>query len=198
MMDALTLQHGLPEHLRQQAAQIYVDAFRKKLTPIFKTTETAVEILQQDLNGRHAIVALQDDHLLGLTGLHLPDGHFMHIQPRTVMRHLGTLEGGLRYLLMGLLARTTRPGELLMDGIAVHASARGRGIGSKLLNAVIDYARSHHYQRVRLDVVDTNPDAKRLYERIGFVAVKTQHYGALTRWMGFTGSTTMIRQVGVE
>ncbi|GEM_PF-1524708 len=49
--------------------------------------------------------------------------------------------------------------------------------------------------QVRLDVVDTNPDARRLCERKGFQAIRHVKYGVLTAWMGFTGSTTLVKDV---
>lgn len=50
----------------------------------------------------------------------------------------------------------------------VAPSARGRGVGEELISAVVDWARSAGYPRLRLDVADANPHAVRLYERMGF------------------------------
>jgi ribosomal protein S18 acetylase RimI-like enzyme len=82
-----------------------------------------------------------------------------------------------------------------MDGIVVHPSARGQGIGTQLLEALFQYAREHGFARVRLDVVDTNPRARQLYERQGFVAVKTRQYPFLRRVLGFAAVTTMIKEL---
>jgi ribosomal protein S18 acetylase RimI-like enzyme len=73
---------------------------------------------------------------------------------------------------------------------------RGKGIGTRLLESVFDFARTEGFSSVRLDVVDTNPGARRLYERMGFVPVKTGHYPYLRRVMGFSAGTTMIREIG--
>ena len=51
----------------------------------------------------------------------------------------------------------------------VAAEARGRGIGSALVEAVVDWAQSERYQRIVLDVGKTNAPAVRLYESCGFV-----------------------------
>ena len=48
---------------------------------------------------------------------------------------------------------------------------------------------------VRLDVVDSNPRARRLYEREGFVPVRTVRTPYLQRAMGFAASTTMVRDI---
>ncbi|HYX93159.1 MAG TPA: GNAT family N-acetyltransferase [Myxococcaceae bacterium] len=45
-----------------------------------------------------------------------------------------------------------------------------RGVGTKLMNQVLEVARARGVA-VRLQVLRTNPGARRLYERLGFVVV---------------------------
>jgi RimJ/RimL family protein N-acetyltransferase len=47
---------------------------------------------------------------------------------------------------------------------------------------------------VRLDVIDTNPRARALYERKGFVATGEQKLGPLKPVFGFSSATTLIKQ----
>lgn len=54
-------------------------------------------------------------------------------------------------------------------GISVVPSHRGRGIGTRLLQAGLRWARSRGLRRVELTVHSENEGAKRLYERVGFV-----------------------------
>jgi ribosomal protein S18 acetylase RimI-like enzyme len=51
--------------------------------------------------------------------------------------------------------------------IGVAAEARGRGVGSALLDALLTLARERGYRAVSLSVDRRNP-ARRLYERKGF------------------------------
>ena len=53
-------------------------------------------------------------------------------------------------------------------GIGVVAEARGRGIGSALLDALLALAREHGFRALSLAVDRQNPAARRLYERKGF------------------------------
>src|SRR5579863_1477813 len=53
-------------------------------------------------------------------------------------------------------------------GMYVRVSARNAGVGRKLAQAVIDYARQH-VEVLQLDVVRENETARRLYARLGFV-----------------------------
>lgn len=78
-----------------------------------------------------------------------------------------------------------------MDGIAVQEDYRGNGIGGLLLQNVLDYAKQNDFTSIRLDVIDDNPDAQRLYERWGFNPIRTQKFPYLRWFFGFGGVTTM-------
>lgn len=63
----------------------------------------------------------------------------------------------------------TGPGEYYLDSIAVTPASQGKGIGRRLIVAAEDRAREEGHQRTGLLVSDENPDAQRLYERLGYV-----------------------------
>ena len=54
--------------------------------------------------------------------------------------------------------------EIKLELLAVRSETRGSGVGGKLLTFLIDFAKKQNYKTLSLDVVDTNPKAKRLYE----------------------------------
>lgn len=54
-------------------------------------------------------------------------------------------------------------------GISVLAPYRNQGVGSRLLDAAIDWAGTARLNRLELEVLANNPLARRLYERKGFV-----------------------------
>lgn len=70
-----------------------------------------------------------------------------------------------------------RPGFGFVDedtpelSIALIPEARGRGIGTTLLIALLDRAREDGHEQISLNAELTNP-ARRLYERLGFVKVE--------------------------
>src|SRR5205814_6628291 len=55
--------------------------------------------------------------------------------------------------------------------LAVDPASRGKGIGEKLMRAMIDELDRRGVRRVYLEVAASNLAAQRLYERIGFKAV---------------------------
>ena len=60
-------------------------------------------------------------------------------------------------------------------GMYVTPRARGRGIGERLVRAVLDEARLRGAGEVVLEVANTNAAAIALYERCGFVATGATH-----------------------
>ena len=62
---------------------------------------------------------------------------------------------------------------IYIQNVSVLASARGLGIGSKLLNYIEKLAFEQGYNSIWLDVAFSNLQAKKLYERLGFIEVSS-------------------------
>jgi ribosomal protein S18 acetylase RimI-like enzyme len=60
------------------------------------------------------------------------------------------------------------PDEFYLDTVSVNRNYQGRGIGRQLIEAVCVQGRQLGHTRIGLLVDVTNPDAKRLYERLQF------------------------------
>lgn len=183
---------GIPEALRTNAAKLYDEAFGAKFALAIRNRNRRLALLTAALNARHGIAALEDGQLVGLTGFYSAEGSLTEgITFQTLIAHVGLIGGLWAALIFSLYERQPTAGELLMDGIAVSATMRGRGVGTGLLHELMTYARDHGYQTIRLDVIDTNPGARRLYERNGFIATELEDFGYLRWLLGFGASTTM-------
>jgi ribosomal protein S18 acetylase RimI-like enzyme len=80
--------------------------------------------------------------------------------------------------------------EVYIAVLVVDASMRGKGIGSLLMQSAFDIAQKNQCTAVVLDVANTNPDARRLYERLGFKLVRTIELKYLPKWIS-SGATIM-------
>jgi len=60
------------------------------------------------------------------------------------------------------------PDEYYLDTVSVNRNCQGRGLGRQLIEAVCEQGRRLSRNRIGLLVDITNPDAKRLYERLQF------------------------------
>ncbi len=190
----ITISVGLPEALRQEAAALYLDAFGKKLRPILGRDPRAVTFLAAVQRPANAVVAIAPSGgLLGLAGFHDATGGFIGGGFSDMAAAFGTFGAIWRGLAFSIFEREAQADELLMDGVVVSQIARGQGIGTMLLDRIETLARDQGKARVRLDVVDTNPRARALYERRGYRAVTESGSFLLRPIFGFSRSITMER-----
>ncbi|MCD7437405.1 GNAT family N-acetyltransferase [Streptomyces lincolnensis] len=191
----VTLRRGVPAGAERRAAELYWDAFGRKLGPALNPPDKAVPFLAAHLNTDRAVCALLDGRLVGLAGYQLDGRALTGGSASAVLRAYGHLRGLHRLLILALFERRPAPGQLVMDGIAVDPRLRGRGVGSLLIEEVAAVAAERDCREIRLDVIDVNPRARALYERRGFKAVRTEHTPWLRGLLGFGAVTTMHRPV---
>ena len=68
----------------------------------------------------------------------------------------------------------TQAGEFYIDTFGVDTSVQGKGIGTALLKYVIEYYVKDRGETIGLLVDLDNPNAKRLYEKLGFITIGRQ------------------------
>lgn len=76
-----------------------------------------------------------------------------------------------------VIENETMEGEVYIDTISVSPSFQGKGIGTKLLKAIIKKSRSEGHKKIGLLVDLQNPNAKKLYSALGFEAIDKKQLG---------------------
>lgn len=174
------------------AIDYFWQAFATKLAVALLPETEAHQFLKRVINPKNALSAVNErGQLLGVAGFKTPDGAFIGGGMRDLIAVYGFLGSLWRAPVLQILERDCEDGVLLMDGIFVGADARGKGVGSALLDAIAGEARKRGLSSVRLDVIDSNPRARALYERHGFRAVQRQSLGPLRHLFGFESATQM-------
>jgi [ribosomal protein S18]-alanine N-acetyltransferase len=81
-------------------------------------------------------------------------------------------------MLIGYLFAVIIPDEAHVGNLAVHPSERGRGVAQKLLDRLIEDARSEGVRRVTLEVRETNRTARNFYYKNDFIdiAIRKNYY----------------------
>ncbi len=87
-----------------------------------------------------------------------------------VARDGGRVEGGVLGMVSLLRTISTAEGGPVcwLEDMVVRPDARAAGLGSRLLQHAIDYARSNGFKRITLLTDGDNEEARRFYQRHGF------------------------------
>ncbi|WP_305856409.1 GNAT family N-acetyltransferase [Balneatrix alpica] len=173
-------------------AELYEEAFGLKFCRAIPDKNKRLNVLSKSFVPDYSFAAFSDKKLVGLAGFKVASGSLTGgIGATGLIEQLGFLEGLWACFVFSLFEREPEERELVMDGIAVDSEFRGQGIGSLLLDQIITYAKENNFESIRLDVIDSNPRARKLYESKGFVALKSESFPYLKWLVGFSGATTM-------
>lgn len=176
-----------------EGVSLYWDTFGEKLRVPLGPKHKGIAFVRRVFRTDHGISAVSDDgQLLGIAGFKTSKGALVGGDFDDLRAIFGLFGASWRATLLSLLERDIENQRFLMDGIFVAERARGQGVGTALLHAICDEAKRRNYKEVRLDVIDSNPRAKALYERFGFRVVKTDKLGPLKHIFGFSSAATMV------
>lgn len=195
MNSAIELRVGIHERHRQAAAELYYDAFHNLLAPILGDAERALPLLREALDLERALAATCGHQLVGICGMQHGGRHFVALEMGPLLRTFGIIDGLRRIAVGGLLDHQAGRGELIIDGIAVLANARGRGIGESLLGELERFASNHGLSTLRLDVISDHHSTRRLYRRCGFIDGPTSTSWLRRRAFGIASITTMSKSI---
>ncbi len=180
---------------------LFIEAFEPKLIHLdflSSRMELIRRVLSESIHPDYGFYAVSKGRVVGFLALEDgKNGGFFEIGLRQMSTHFGFFGGLWRYVVQQLSHGYMRHPDTVIriECIAVWADVRGSGIGSRLLEAAHDHARSLGRQAVDLEVIDTNPGARALYERMGYTVQWTKRYGSLTRAAGFESMHKMEKKL---
>jgi len=193
----IALVSGFSECQRSEVAALYLTAFAPKLKRILGRGPRLHAYVAGCLDPDFAILAVDaaTNTIVGIAGYRTEYGGLTNRISSNLRPHYGSFGGFWRGAILTLLELPERSDKLLVDGIAVAASHRDQGVGTKLLRALDDKAVQLGKHGVRLDVVDNNLRARALYERQGYTVTSVHDLGALRLLFGFRRATQMTKML---
>lgn len=196
-MTGFSIKEGISKEHVKKAAQLYAEAFEKKFVKLIADKDSMSELFEKGINPSYALSAVDsDNNLMGLAGFHIGEKSLIDLKMRDFVEMFGffkgVYKGFLGYFLFDRKALDAK--QLLMDGIVVDAVYRGKGVGTALFNALECYAFNKGYRSIKLDVIDENPKAKKLYTNIGFREIGHEKVPKfLHSKIGVSGYTGMVK-----
>jgi ribosomal protein S18 acetylase RimI-like enzyme len=186
---------GIPEELRHQAAIICYEGFRSQVEWLFGSQKKAITLLKHSFDLKLGVTAQKQGQLVGLAGLQYANRPFFQFERSRCIQELGLLRGLLAFLIFNNLSvHQILPDEMYISLLVVDISMRGKGIGSSLMQSTFEIAQQNQCSAVVLDVANTNSDARRLYERLGFKLMRVIEFRYLPKWIS-TGTTIMRKEL---
>lgn len=186
----------LPDSLKRLAAELYYEAFKRKIRLILKPKEKAILFLERVLNTDTGVYAIYKGRVVGITGFDYLNHRFMDITYQAISEVFGISSALFKWVTISLINwYKLRERELWINPIAVSRSMQRKKIGTKMIESTFKFAKENGFNSVKLHVIDTNIGARRLYERMGFVAIKVRKYYFMTRIAGFSSVIVMQKKI---
>ena len=182
---------SINKNQRIRAIEIFYDAFEQKIRALIKSKEKAIAIYNKSLKNDQVFYALLDGNVVGLIGLQYGNKTFLEFKYGDLRKYFNPLKSYFIHRIYKLTSPKIKDDVLRIDSIAVDKSFRSLGIGTQLINKVFEFAKNKGFKEIILEVINTNPKAKTLYERIGFKEKKIVRYYFLSRSAGFSSEYLM-------
>lgn len=176
---------------KNEVARLYHRAFYKKFSALWlfiKEERKVVPVLRESIHFQDGFYAVLEGNVIGFVGIETGERFYTQLSLSAFLKAYNIVSASWRYMAYGLYRLfhgRTGSDAVHIDPIVVSSEARGMGVGTKLLEAVFNYAKKHRKRKVILEVVDTNPRARKLYEKMGFRVVKVENTMLLTSQAGF-------------
>ncbi len=168
------------------AADLFLSALGSKLIPILGQDARAHDVIESSIKIRNCISAVEDGELLGILAIQTKNKSFIDPSFEDMVSVYGLISGIARTAKLSLLTHVPKNDEIHVEGIAVMESARGKGIGTRLLNELFSFASEMDKKRITLEVINTNPKAKDLYEQLGFNVEKRENVWPFNKIIGWS------------
>ncbi len=186
---------------QNEFADLAYEAFLKKIRHLWlfnKTEGQAKQFLTSAAIFENGVYALLDDTVVGYIALDKRDASFFKYELKNFTKIFGKWGGLWRYAFHKIVNYFETPlndNEAKVEMIAVNKSVRGQGIGEQLLLTAFEQVKKENISKIFLEVVDTNPKAKKLYERLGFSTLKVDTLGKITQKAGFSKVYLMCKEI---
>ena len=186
----------LPNALRSQAAELLYESFYIKMSVLIKEKDKALRLIRAATNYESGFYVILDNKLAGIAGIQGKGNKYFNVKFSDLLKEFSFFTALPKFIRFRLESVSfPKENELEIVALTVQEDMRGKNLGTSLINEIIKYAKEKGFGRLSLTVVDTNQNAKRLYERIGFSISKIVKYGFITRSAGFEAVIHMYKNI---
>lgn len=189
------------EEQKREIVNLFIKSFLKnfKNLKIFSKNEKKIfDYLFKNLNYPNIICAVNEGKIAGVLGFKNINKSLINYDKSNFIELFGYFSGYYKYLknrLTGFFESTPKKDEVVIEMIAVSSEFRSKGTGTFLINQIFDIGKKENKSKILLKVVNTNPRAKSLYEKLGFQVKKKIYFCFFTYSSGFTSVEYMFKEI---
>lgn len=172
-MDAINVKRvsQIDNDINEQISGIFVDGFYQWLQFFSKDREALKKAFAHMFNPEVFYVALCDDRVVGIAACTYGKTLSVRLDKKELKKHLGSVKGGIAYtVLKKEFEEKPYPFPVsdnmgLIEFVATSPKYRGKGVASAMFRYFFE---TTFYTEYVLEAADTNTNAVRLYEKLGF------------------------------
>lgn len=188
----------LDDSSAEQATQVFVDGFYQHLKMFSDNKTVLVKALQHSLVREQFFVALHNKQVVSITAYSTNRKRSIAFDKTVLQREFGKLKGWLCYTFLSKeLQKPLRIAnhQCYIESVATAPEARGKGAAFALQNYIFEQLK---YEEFILEVVDTNPAAIKLYERLGYVVFDKRKQKLFRKQAGFNERFYMKKRIRTD
>ena len=168
---------------KEEVIEIFLEGFGHFMT-FSKDKEELKRLLLSAMNPEYTLACVEEDKVLGIIGIATNRIRPIKFEKSVCVELFGRWKGIILCKEMNLIFQSKvvkKDTDLYIDFLTTAKNARGKGIATLLINY------SFHlpgYKEYYIEVLSENVNAKRLYEKMNFVAYKKCPHSFIAR-MGY-------------
>ncbi|MDO5294075.1 MAG: GNAT family N-acetyltransferase [bacterium] len=173
------VQYGkLNERQKFEVVDIFIDGFEHFMT-FTKDRKKLRSLFYPALNPVYTYALVENETAVGILGLGTNKIRPIKIDSELCEELFGSFKGNLIYKQMNSIFQSKvvqNNFDLYIDVLATSKQARGKGVATRLLEHSFNL---QGYRKYYIEVMSKNTNAKRLYEKMGFVECKKNRISPL-------------------
>jgi len=158
---------------RPEMSKVFVEGWYNDLKKLCKDKNKLQRAFEHIFKLEDFYVTLIDKKIMAFVAIcdRVDERRVIHFDKKIMQKHLGFFRGSIAtYMLTKVLIKKKYPFQIpagtgVIELVATLPEARGKGLAGRTIDHVIN---ASDYQEYILEVIDTNHDAIKLYERLGF------------------------------
>ncbi|GEM_PF-781667 len=173
---------GLPNDLKKEAARAFLESLSEKFVPILGKENNALCLLEESMNTNACMVATnKQTSLLGILAIQTSSMSFLNPTYEIMRKHYGFFSSIWNLARLATINHKVAQECIHIEAIVVCPEARGKGIGSLMINKLLANAKEMGKEHATLEVINTNISAVKLYERLGFRTIESNSIWPLNK-----------------